>query len=207
MLTDKLNDNEAVVCVVGLGYVGLPLAIEFSKDMQVIGYEIDEDKIKKLNNSESNQENKNLFITNDPTNIKNADFVIISVPTPVTRSQEPDLCYVKSASETISQNLKQDSVVILESTVYPGVTEEIEKPILEKSGLRCGKDFKVAYSPERINPGDDVHALQKITKIVSGMDEETTDIVSKLYARITTVYEAKDIRTAEAAKVTLEHPA
>lgn len=201
MLTDKLNQNEAVVCVVGLGYVGLPLAIEFSKDMRVIGYEIDEDKIKKLNNSESNQENKNLFITNDPTRIRDADFVIISVPTPVTRSQEPDLCYVKSASETISQNLKRDSIVILESTVYPGVTEEIVKPILEESGLRCGKDFKVAYSPERINPGDYVHALQSITKIVSGMDEETTDIVSKLYERITTVYTAKDIRTAEAAKV------
>lgn len=207
MLTDKLNRNEAVVCVVGLGYVGLPLAIEFSKGMRVIGYDIDEDKIKKLNNSELNQENKNLFITNDPTKIKDADFVIISVPTPVTRSQEPDLSYVESATEMISQNLKRDSVVILESTVYPGVTEEIVKPILEKSGLRCGKDFKMAYSPERINPGDDVHALQKITKIVSGMDEETTDIVSKLYGRITTVYAAKDIRTAEAAKVTTEHPA
>ena len=201
MLTDKLNRNEAVVCVVGLGYVGLPLAIEFSKGMRVIGYDIDEDKIKKLNNSELNQESKNLFITNDPMKIKDANFVIISVPTPVTRSQEPDLCYVESAAETISQNLKRDSVVILESTVYPGVTEEIVKPILERSGLRCGKDFKVAYSPERINPGDDVHALQKITKIVSGMDEETTDIVSKLYGRITTVYAAKDIRTAEAAKV------
>jgi len=201
MLTDKLNQNEAVVCVVGLGYVGLPLAIEFSKSLRVIRYEIDEDKIKKLNNSELNQENTNLFITNDPAKIRDADFVIISVPTPVTRSQEPDLSYVESAAETISQNLKRDSVVILESTVYPGVTEEIIKPILEKSGLRCGKDFKVAYSPERINPGDDVHALQTITKIVSGMDEETTDIVSKLYARITTVYAAKDIRTAEAAKV------
>jgi len=201
MLTDKLNQNEAVVCVVGLGYVGLPLAIEFSKSLRVIGYDIDEDKIKKLNNSELNRENKNLFITNDRAKIRDADFVIISVPTPVTRSEEPDLSYVESAAETISQNMKRDSVVILESTVYPGVTEEIVKPILEKSGLRCGKDFKVAYSPERINPGDDVHALQSITKIVSGMDEETTDIVSKLYARITTVYEAKDIRTAEAAKV------
>ena len=201
MLINKLNQNEAVVCIVGLGYVGLPLAIEFSKGMRVIGYDIDEDKIKKLNNSESNQENKNLFITNDSTKIKDADFVIISVPTPVTRSQEPDLSYVESAAETISQNLKRDSVVILESTVYPGVTEEIVKQILEKSGLQCGKDFKVAYSPERINPGDDAHALQKITKIVSGMDEETTGIVSKLYGRITTVYTAKDIRTAEAAKV------
>jgi hypothetical protein len=152
MLTDKLNRNEAVVCVVGLGYVGLPLAIEFSKSLRVIGYEIDEDKIKRLNNSELNRENTNLFITNDPAKIRDADFVIISVPTPVTRSQEPDLGYVESAAETISQNLKQGSVVILESTVYPGVTEEIVKPILERSGLRCGRDFKVAYSPERLNP-------------------------------------------------------
>ena len=173
MLTDKLNQNEAVVCVVGLGYVGLPLAIEFSKSLRVIGYEIDEDKIKRLNNSELNRESKNLFITNDPTKIRDADFVIISVPTPVTKSKEPDLSYVENAAKTISQNLKRDCVVILESTVYPGVTEEVLKPILEQSGLRCGKDFKVAYSPERINPGDDVHALQKITKIVSGMDEET----------------------------------
>jgi len=138
-----------------------------------MGYDIDEDKIKRLSNSESNQGNKNLFITNDRAKIGDADFVIISVPTPVTRSEEPDLCYVESAAEAISQNLKQDSIAIIESTVYPGVTEEIVKPILEKSGLRCGKDFKVAYSPERINPGDDVHALQRITKIVSGMDAET----------------------------------
>jgi UDP-N-acetyl-D-mannosaminuronate dehydrogenase len=103
MLTDKLNRNEAVVCVVGLGYVGLPLAIEFSKSLRVIGYEIDDDKIKKLNNSKSNQENKNLFITNDPTKIRDADFVIISVPTPVTRSQEPDLSYVESAADPISE--------------------------------------------------------------------------------------------------------
>ncbi len=201
MLIDKLKRNEAIVCVVGLGYVGLPLAIEFSRSLRVIGYEIDEDKIKRLNNSESNQKNRNLFITNDREKIKDADFVIISVPTPVTKSKEPDLSYVEKAAKTISKNLKRESVVILESTVYPGVTEEIVKPILEQSGLKCGKDFKVAYSPERINPGDEVHALQKITKIVSGMDEETTDIVSKLYGRITTVYVARDIRTAEAAKV------
>ncbi|CAD6493427.1 MAG: UDP-N-acetyl-D-mannosamine dehydrogenase [Candidatus Argoarchaeum ethanivorans] len=129
--------------------------------MRVIGYEIDGDKVKKLNNSKLNQENKNLFITNDPTKIRDADFVILSVPTPVTRSQEPDLYYVRSASETISESLKQGSVVILESTVYPGVTEEIIKPILEESGLQCGMDFKVAYSPERINPGDDVHARRR----------------------------------------------
>jgi UDP-N-acetyl-D-galactosamine dehydrogenase len=201
MLMNKLNQNEAVVCVVGLGYVGLPLAMEFSKSLRVIGYDINNDKINKLNNSELNQENKNPVFTNDPTKIRDADFIIITVPTPVTKSKEPDLSYVEKAAKTISQNLKRGSVVILESTVYPGVTEEVLKPILEESGLRCGEDFKVAYSPERINPGDDAHVLQNITKIVSGMDDETRDIVSKLYERITTVYTAKDIKTAEAAKV------
>jgi UDPglucose 6-dehydrogenase/UDP-N-acetyl-D-galactosamine dehydrogenase len=128
----------------------------------------------------------------------------------VTRSEEPDLSYVKSAAETVSENLKQGSVVILESMVYPGVTEEVVKPIPERSGLRCGRDFKVAYSPERLNPNflrknlvkpSDI-PLRSSQIIVSGMDEETTGIVSKLYARITTVYAAKVIRTAEAAKVT-----
>ncbi len=201
MLINKLTQNEAIVCVVGLGYVGLPLAIEFSKSLRVIGYDINNDKIKGLNNSELNQGNKNLVFTNDPMKIRDADFVIISVPTPVTKSKEPDLSYVENAAKTICQNLKRDCVVILESTVYPGVTEEVLKPILEESGLRCGEDFKVAYSPERINPGDDAHVMRNITKIVSGMDEETTDIVSKLYEKITTVYTAKDIKTAEAAKV------
>lgn len=128
--------------------------------------------------------------------------MIIGVPTPVTKSKEPDLSYVKSAAEIVGKNLKKGAIVVLESTVYPGVTEEIVKPILEEeSGMKCGVDFKIGYSPERINPGDDAHVFQNITKIVSGMDEATTDIVSKLYEKITSVYRAKDIKIAEAAKV------
>jgi len=124
------------------------------------------------------------------------------VPTPVTKSKEPDLKYVKSATEIVGKNLKKGAVVVLESTVYPGVTEEIVEPILErKSGMKCGADFKIGYSPERINPGDEAHTLDKITKIVAGMDEETTEILADLYGLITNVYKAKDIKTAEAAKV------
>ena len=124
------------------------------------------------------------------------------MPTPVTKSKEPDLKYVKSATEIVGKNLKKGAVVVLESTVYPGVTEEIVKPILEeKSGMKCGDDFKIGYSPERINPGDDEHTLNKITKVVAGMDEETTEILADLYGLITNVYKAKDIKTAEAAKV------
>jgi len=134
--------------------------------------------------------------------IGEADFVLIAVPTPVTKFKEPDLSFVKSAAKTVGKNLKKGAIVVLESTVYPGVTEEVVKPILEEaSGLKCGADFKIGYSPERINPGDDEHTLNKITKVVAGMDEETTEILAELYGLITTVYRAKDIRTAEAAKV------
>jgi len=144
----------------------------------------------------------NLTFTTNPKEIRKADFIIICVPTPVTKSKEPDLSFVKSTTEIVSQNIKRGATVILESTVYPGVTEEIVKPILEKSGLKCGQDFKLAYSPERINPGDKEHALDKINKVVAGMDNETTELVAQLYSTITPhVFKAKDIRTAEAAKV------
>ena len=209
MFTNKLNQNETVVCVVGLGYVGLPLAIEFSKQtlgkFEVIGFDIDNDKIEKLrkgiNSAFKDGDLSKITFTSNPAEIRKADFVIIAVPTPVLKSKEPDLSYVENAAKTISKNLKRGSIVILESTVYPGVTEAVLKPILEGSGLTCGNDFKIAYSPERINPGDDTHVLRSITKIVSGMDEETTDIVAALYGGITSVYKAKDIKTAEAAKV------
>ncbi|MCW3130941.1 MAG: nucleotide sugar dehydrogenase, partial [Methanophagales archaeon] len=191
--------NEAV-CIIGLGYVGLPLAKAFSKYLKVIGIDIDEEKIEKLNSD--NNEN-NLEFTADSSKIKQADFVLICVPTPVTKSKEPDLTYVKSAAKTVGTNLKRGSIVILESTVYPGVTEEIVKPILEEeSRLTCGEDFKIGYSPERINPGDDEHLLTTITKVVSGIDEETTDAAADLYKLVTkNVFKAKDIKTAEAAKV------
>jgi UDPglucose 6-dehydrogenase/UDP-N-acetyl-D-galactosamine dehydrogenase len=192
--------KDKTVCVVGLGYVGLPLAKAFSKHLKVIGFDVDEGKIRKLDNNTSNEDN--LEFTTDPSKIKLADFVIIAVPTPVTKSKEPDLRYVKSAVETVGKNLKKGATVVLESTVYPGVTEEVVAPILEReSKMICGIDFYIGYSPERINPGDEAHALTKMTKIVAGMDDDTTERLAELYGLITNVYKAKDIRTAEAAKV------
>jgi len=217
---ERTNENKKIVCIVGLGYVGLPLAIEFSQTfkkslklhqkaaqvLELIGFDIDDKKIENLKkgiNSEFKAEDRGkITFTSDHSEIRRADFVIIAVPTPVTKSKEPDLSYVKSAAEIIGRNLKRGAIVVLESTVYPGVTEEIVKPILEReSGMKCGMDFKIGYSPERINPGDEEHDLTKITKIVAGMDEETTEILAELYGLITNVYKAKDIRTAEAAKV------
>ena len=181
------------VCVVGLGYVGLPLANAFSKHLKVIGFDVDEEKIRNLGNNNNTKEN--IEFTADPSKIKEADFILICVPTPVTKSKEPDLRYVKSAAEIVGKNLKRGAVVVLESTVYPGITEEIVKPILEKeSKMKCGIDFYIGYSPERINPGDEAHALDKITKIVAGMDDKTTKTLAELYGLITNVYKAKDIR-------------
>jgi UDPglucose 6-dehydrogenase/UDP-N-acetyl-D-galactosamine dehydrogenase len=140
--------------------------------------------------------------TTDPKKIREADFVIIAVPTPVTKAKDPDLGPVISAAELVGKNLKKGAIVVLESTVYPGVSEEIMAPILEKeSGMMCGKDFFIGYSPERINPGDEEHILKNITKIVAGMDKKSTDALCELYGLVTTVYRAPDIKTAEAAKV------
>jgi UDPglucose 6-dehydrogenase/UDP-N-acetyl-D-galactosamine dehydrogenase len=186
------------VCIIGLGYVGLPLAEDFSRHLRTIGYRRDQNKVDELNNSPGNR----IEATTDPQRIQEADFVIIAVPTPVTRAKDPDLEPVITASEVVGQHLKKGAIVVLESTVYPGVTEEIMGPILEReSGLRCGKDFKIGYSPERINPGDEAHILKNITKIVSAMDKQSLDQLSALYGLITNVYRAPDIKTAEAAKV------
>lgn len=194
----KNDIKEKTICIVGLGYVGLPLAESFSKHLKTIGFDIDSKKIEEL---KKNGE-KDIIYTTEASLIKEGDFVIVAVPTPLTKSKEPDLTYVKSATEIVGNNLKKDATVVLESTVYPGVTEEEVKPILEKeSGLKCGQDFKIGYSPERVNPGDDDHTIDKITKIVSGMDDETTKDLSELYGLITKTFEAKDIKTAEAAKV------
>jgi len=196
----KYEVDNAIVCLVGLGYVGLPLAEAFAQNFRVIGFDVNSAKVKKLSQEHNNQK---LLITDNPKDISQANFIIICVPTPVTRSKEPDLAYVKSSAEIVGQNMKRGSVVILESTVYPGVTEEIVAPILEKeSALKCGEDFKIAYSPERINPGDKEHTIDRITKVVSGMDEGTTELVAELYGTICSeVFRAKDIKTAEAAKV------
>jgi UDP-N-acetyl-D-galactosamine dehydrogenase len=197
VVSEKLRGK--IVCVIGLGYVGLPLAEAFSTHLKVIGFDIDEEKLKNLKEENNNEK---LAFSSNPARIKEADFVLICVPTPLTKSKEPDLSYVKSAAEMVAKNLKQGAIVVLESTVYPSVTEEVVAPILEReSCLKSGKDFKVGYSPERINPGDEAHDLEKITKIVAGMDDETTERLADLYGSITTVYKARDIRTAEAAKV------
>lgn len=194
---DKLKECNATVCIVGLGYVGLPLAEAFSRHIRVIGYDVDEAKVAELSDKDVSIE-----FTTDGSQIKHADFVIIAVPTPVTKAKDPDLSYVMSAAKTIGQNLKKGAIVVLESTVYPGATEEVVKPILEKeSEMRCGTDFKVGYSPERINPGDEEHTTESITKIVAGMDAESADRLAGLYGLITSIYRAKDIKTAEAAKV------
>ena len=195
----KHDLDQAIVCVVGLGYVGLPLAEAFSKSLKVIGFDIDSERVSKLSRDNNN---KNLLLTDNPKDISKADFIIIAVPTPVTKSKEPDLSFVTNAARIVSQNMKKGSAVILESTVYPGVTEEVVKPILETSGLKCGEDFKLGYSPERINPGDDEHTIDKVTKVVASMDEETTELIAELYRKVTPhIFKAKDIKTAEAAKV------
>jgi len=181
----KINLDEKIVCVVGLGYVGFPLVEVFSKYFRVIGFDIDKKKVEELKKKYSNLE-----LTSESNNIKLADYVIIAVPTPITKSKEPDLFFVKSASKIVGKNLRKGAIVVLESTVYPGVTEEVVGPILEKeSGLKLGRDFKIGYSPERVNPGDKKHTIDKITKIVSGMDEKAADELVNLYSRITTVFE------------------
>ena len=196
-MVQKTNLKDKIVGIVGLGYVGLPLAEEFSKHFKVLGFDINEKKVKKLA-----EIYHGFDITSDPSKIRFADFVIIAVPTPVTKSKQPDLLPVTSASEIVGKNLKKGAIVVLESTVYPGVTEEIMGPILEKeSKMKIGIDFKIGYSPERVNPGDKDHTIDKITKIVSGMDDETVNELAELYGKITTVYKAQSIKIAEAAKV------
>ncbi|HOT03965.1 MAG TPA: nucleotide sugar dehydrogenase, partial [Methanolinea sp.] len=186
------------VCVVGLGYVGLPLAEAFARHLKVIGYRRNQEAVDALNQTMGG----NFFATTDPKRIQKADIVIICVPTPVTRNKQPDLGPIIDATTTVGRNLKKGAIVVGESTVWPGLTEEVMVPILEReSGMQCGRDFAVGYSPERVNPGDEEHTIDKITKIVAGMDEATTKTLAELYGLITNVYIAKDIRTAEAAKV------
>lgn len=213
VLENKLRSKEAVVCVVGLGYVGLPLAIEFDRSgLKVIGFDVKEEKIKDLKNGidEMNEVDEDelkkspIEFTSNPNDIKKADFIVVAVPTPITKSKMPDLKYVIAASETVGENMKRGVIVSYESTVYPGVTEEVCEPILEeKSGLKCGVDFKLGYSPERVNPGDKEHTIDKIVKVVGGMDPETTDLLAELYDHVTKAgtFKARDIKTAEAAKV------
>lgn len=211
-LYEKLLNGEEKLSLVGLGYVGMPIAVAFARKIKVVGFDLNEKKIELYQsgvdptNEVGNEVIKNTSVefTADPGKLREAKFHIVAVPTPVNDDHTPDLSPVEGASRILGQNLTKGSVVVFESTVYPGVTEDICVPILEKeSGLKCGVDFKIGYSPERINPGDKVHRLETIVKIVSGMDEETLDTVAKVYELVVEagVYRAQSIKVAEAAKV------
>ena len=212
-LYEKLVDGEEKLSLIGLGYVGMPIAVEFAKrGIKVIGFNRTPAKIEMYKkgvdptHEVGNEaiQNTTVDFTCDPTRLREAKFHIVAVPTPVNMDHTPDLTPVESASHTIGKNLTKGSIVCYESTVYPGVTEEVCVPILEaESGLKCGVDFKVAYSPERINPGDKVHRLNTIKKIVSGMDAETLDCVANVYSIVVDagVHRAESIKVAEAAKV------
>lgn len=211
-LYEKIVSGEEKIALVGLGYVGMPIAVAFAKKVKVIGYDLNSEKIRLYKdgidptNEVGNEVIKNTKVefTSDESRLKEAKFHIVAVPTPVNPDHTPDLSPVEGASRILGRNLTKGSIVVFESTVYPGVTEDVCVPILEaESGLKCGVDFKIGYSPERINPGDKVHRLETITKIVSGMDAETLDEVAHVYELVVEagVHRAESIKVAEAAKV------
>lgn len=211
-LYEKIADRLEKISVVGLGYVGMPIAVAFSKKVDVIGFDLNKNKIEiyKSGIDPTNEigdesiKQTSVYFTSDEKKLKKAKFHIIAVPTPINSDKTPDLTPVEGASTIVGRNLTKGSIVVYESTVYPGVTEDICIPILEKeSGLKCGIDFKVGYSPERINPGDKIHRLENITKIVSGMDNECLEEIANIYELIIKagVYKASSIKVAEAAKV------
>lgn len=208
---EGLISGKEKIALVGLGYVGMPIAVEFAKHVPVIGFDINEKRINEYKNGiDSTNEvgeaikKTKVDFTADPSKLKDARFVIVAVPTPVNPDNTPDLRPVQGASKLVGQNLTKGTIVVFESTVYPGVTEDICIPIIEKeSGLKCGEDWKIGYSPERINPGDRVHTLTNIKKIVSGMDEETCAEVKKVYDIVIKAgtFPVSTIKTAEAVKV------
>lgn len=211
-LYDLIVTKQEKISLVGLGYVGMPIAVAFAKKVDVIGYDLNKAKIdlyksgidptKEVGNEVIKK--TKVHFTNDEKDLQKAKFHIVAVPTPVYSDHTPDLTPVEGASRILGRNLIKGSIVVFESTVYPGVTEEVCVPILEKeSGLKCGVDFKIGYSPERINPGDKVHRLETIKKIVSGMDQESLDIIASVYELVVDagVYRAESIKVAEAAKV------
>ncbi|MCH5248412.1 MAG: nucleotide sugar dehydrogenase [Lachnospiraceae bacterium] len=211
-LYENILQGKDKISLVGLGYVGMPIAVAFARKVKVVGFDLNAEKIElyKSGIDPTNEVGNDIIketsveFTSDASKLKEARFHIVAVPTPVNSDHTPDLTPVEGASRILGQNLTKGSIVVFESTVYPGVTEDICVPILEKeSGLKCGIDFKIGYSPERINPGDKVHRLETITKIVSGMDEETLDTVAKVYELVVEagVYRAESIKVAEAAKV------
>ena len=211
-LYEKLLAGEEKLSLVGLGYVGMPIAVAYAKKIKVVGYDFNAEKVELYKRGidptrevgDDAIKETSVEFTADPEKLRECKFHVVAVPTPVNDDHTPDLTPVEGASHTLGKYLTKGSIVVYESTVYPGVTEDICVPILEaESGLKCGVDFKIGYSPERINPGDKVHRLDTITKIVSGMDEETLEQVAKVYKLVALagVYKAQSIKVAEAAKV------
>ncbi|MBR2604651.1 MAG: nucleotide sugar dehydrogenase [Clostridia bacterium] len=206
-----LISGKEKLALVGLGYVGMPIAVEFAKHIKVIGFDINKKRVEEYRNgidatNEVGEAIKDTTVefTADPTKLKEAKFIVVAVPTPVNADNTPDLRPVEGASRTVGQNLSAGTIVVFESTVYPGVTEDICVPIIEKeSGLKCGVDWKIGYSPERINPGDRVHTLTNIRKVVSGMDEESAKEIKKVYDIVIKAgtFPVSNIKTAEAVKV------
>lgn len=211
-LFEKLVSHKEKLSVIGLGYVGMPIAIAFAENVDVIGFDRNKEKVELYKAGidptkevgEDAIKSSRACFTSDETDLRMAKFHIVAVPTPVNNDHTPDLAPLITASEILGRNLTKGSIVVFESTVYPGVTEEVCFPVLEKeSGMKCGIDFKIGYSPERINPGDKIHRLDTIRKIVSGMDEESLDLIAKVYELVAKVgvYKAESIKVAEAAKV------
>ncbi|NOT95057.1 MAG: nucleotide sugar dehydrogenase [Nitrospira sp.] len=207
-----MKENVRKVAVVGLGYVGLPIAVAFGKQQRVVGFDINKAKIAELQKgidrtgevSSADLKATDVLYTFQPSDLKAADFIIVAVPTPINEALQPDMTALRKSSELIGANLSPGSIVVFESTVYPGATEEVCLPILEQaSGMKCGVDFKLGYSPERINPGDKEHTLEKIIKVVSAQDEASLEIVASTYARVVKagIHRASSIKVAEAAKV------
>jgi UDP-N-acetyl-D-galactosamine dehydrogenase len=210
-ITKKIINKQRALAIVGLGYVGLPLALAFAEKMKVVGYDIDEEKIRKLisgtdpngENNLTDSQGRDILFTNDEKELRDVAVFIVAVPTPVDAFNNPDLSILENAVSTVARNLRPGGYVIFESTVYPGVTEDICIPILEKiSGLKYKTGFKVGYSPERINPGDKVHTLKNTVKVVSGCDAESLDEIAALYRLVADeVFCAPSIKVAEAAKI------
>jgi len=212
MLYELLKNKEKKIAIIGLGYVGLPIALSFARHLSVIGFDINDTRVKLMQNGvdPSNELDKNAFIgadiyfTSSLDELKQASFFIVAVPTAVDAHNIPDLSALKLASETLGNVIKKGDYIVFESTVYPGCTEEDCLPIIEQiSGLKVGEDFKIGYSPERINPGDKVHTLENITKVVSGCDEESLQNISEVYSIVVKagIHKASSIKVAEAAKI------
>ena len=209
---EDLQKKQVPVAVVGLGYVGLPLAVALSEHFDVLGFDVSAQRVRELSEGLDRTgevprdalDGSGIFYTSDPSDLARAGLVIVAVPTPIDANRRPDLGPITGASETVGRNMREDSVVVFESTVYPGLTEEVCVPLLEKySGFTLGREFWVGYSPERINPGDKVHTLQTIVKVVAGVDGPTTELLARVYGTIVKagVHKVSNIKVAEAAKV------